>query len=130
MNAVSDFVHGYMVAILFAECDLNRTDESDDTSLESEGYTVDDIAEKSATTLRAEAVAFYWANRRTLRAAYCCDNAYTPERAGHDFYFTQAGHGVGYWDRGLGAIGGRLTDACGRQEFCCFVNDDGRVVIE
>ena len=32
------------------------------------------------------------------------------ELAGHDFAITRNGHGAGFWDRGLGAIGDTLTD--------------------
>lgn len=38
-----------------------------------------------------------------LRAAW--------ERAGHDFWLTRNGHGAGFWDRGLGALGERLSEA-------------------
>jgi hypothetical protein len=39
---------------------------------------------------------------------YCEDS---PEhRAGHDFWLTRQGHGTGFWDRGLGDLGGRLTE--------------------
>ena len=34
-----------------------------------------------------------------------------PERIGHDFWLTQRHHGAGFWDRGLGELGQRLTDA-------------------
>jgi hypothetical protein len=30
---------------------------------------------------------------------------------GHDFYLTRNGHGTGFWDRGYGERGKRLTDA-------------------
>lgn len=33
--------------------------------------------------------------------------------AGHDFWLTRAGHGVGFWDRGLGELGDRLSALCG-----------------
>lgn len=33
------------------------------------------------------------------------------EASGHDLWLTQAGHGCGFWDRGLGELGERLTDA-------------------
>ncbi|MNR87614.1 hypothetical protein D3C72_185120 [compost metagenome] len=33
------------------------------------------------------------------------------ECAGHDFWLTRCGHGVGFWDRGLGELGQRLTEA-------------------
>jgi hypothetical protein len=36
----------------------------------------------------------------------------SPTQAGHDFWLTRNGHGAGFWDRGLGEVGRRLTDAC------------------
>lgn len=33
------------------------------------------------------------------------------DQAGHDFLLTRNGHGVGFWDRGLGERGQRLTAA-------------------
>ena len=33
-----------------------------------------------------------------------------PERIGHDFYLTRNRHGAGFWDRGLGELGDRLTE--------------------
>lgn len=33
------------------------------------------------------------------------------QRHGHDFFLTRNGHGAGYWDRGYGSLGDRLTDA-------------------
>jgi hypothetical protein len=30
-------------------------------------------------------------------------------QAGHDFWLTRAGHGTGFWDRGLGKLGDKLT---------------------
>lgn len=44
--------------------------------------------------------------------------AFAPEDvddcAGHDFYLTRCGHGTGFWDRDLGDIGDKLTDAAHR----------------
>lgn len=36
----------------------------------------------------------------------------TAEQAGHDFWLTRNGHGAGFWDRGRGDAGRRLSDAC------------------
>lgn len=33
----------------------------------------------------------------------------SPDQAGHDFWLTRNGHGAGFWDRGLGRIGDKLT---------------------
>ena len=32
------------------------------------------------------------------------------EMIGHDFWLTSQGHGAGFWDRGLGDLGDKLTD--------------------
>jgi hypothetical protein len=34
-----------------------------------------------------------------------------PEQIGHDFWLTRCGHGAGFWDRGSGPVGQKLTDA-------------------
>lgn len=34
-----------------------------------------------------------------------------PEQVGHDFWLTRNHHGAGFWDRGLGELGDRLTKA-------------------
>ena len=47
---------------------------------------------------------------------------------GHDFFLTRNGHGAGFWDRGLGALGLRLTDASkpyGETNY--WLDDNGRV---
>lgn len=49
-----------------------------------------------------------------------------PGQVGHDFCLTRNGHGAGFWDRGLGELGDRLTAACrpyGTQDG--YVGDDG-----
>jgi hypothetical protein len=33
------------------------------------------------------------------------------EQFGHDLLLTRSGHGAGFWDRGLGELGDRLTSA-------------------
>lgn len=34
----------------------------------------------------------------------------TPEQIGHDFWLTRNGHGAGFWDRGHGELGDKLSD--------------------
>ena len=48
--------------------------------------------------------------------------------AGHDFWLTRCGHGAGFWDRGVGETGERLTKAAekfGNVDLC--VGDDGKI---
>lgn len=35
---------------------------------------------------------------------------YDAKAAGRDFWYTRNGHGVGFWDRGLGEVGDKLSD--------------------
>lgn len=64
----------------------------------------------SVASLAEECAAFQADHAADLEAAYA--TGYTPEQAGHDFWLTRNHHGAGFWDRGLGAIGDRLTQAC------------------
>ncbi len=50
------------------------------------------------------------------------------EQAGHDFWLTRCGHGAGFWDRGLGEIGDRLTDAAhAAGNVDLYLGDDGKI---
>lgn len=47
-------------------------------------------------------------------------------QSGHDFWLTRNRHGAGFWDRGLGDVGDKLTDlahAAGERDL--YVGDDG-----
>lgn len=51
-------------------------------------------------------------------------------RNGHDFWLTRNGHGAGFWDRGYGKVGDRLTDAAhawGTSDI--YIGDDGKLYV-
>ena len=50
-------------------------------------------------------------NKKLLNEAYEMDSHYGPYNAGRDFWLSRNGHGVGFWDRGLGKIGDHLHEA-------------------
>jgi len=53
------------------------------------------------------------------------------KQAGHDFWLTRNGHGAGFWDRGLGAVGERLTkSAVSFGVVSMYIGDDGKVYQE
>lgn len=66
-----------------------------------------------------------------IRWAYTGDRAAQwsgAELAGHDFALTRNGHGAGFWDRGLGEVGERLSDLARLYgESSWYVGDDGSV---
>lgn len=44
---------------------------------------------------------------------------------GHDIWFTRNRHGVGFWDRGLGKLGDKLTDSAHALGVVyCYLGDD------
>lgn len=50
------------------------------------------------------------------------------DHIGHDFWLTRHHHGAGFWDRGLGDLGDRLTRIAHEfGERPLYVGDDGRV---
>lgn len=98
--------------------------ETDDNGEPLDGaYDTDDLAPESVTEMRAECDDFVGANVMDLADI-------DAEQAGHDFALTRNGHGAGFWDRGLGALGDRLSDAAkvyGTQGLC--VGDDGMLYV-
>ena len=52
------------------------------------------------------------------------------DSAGHDFWLTRNGHGAGFWDRGLGELGDRLSDAATAfGEAHLYAGDDGKLYL-
>lgn len=52
----------------------------------------------------------------------------TDEQLGHDFWLTRNGHGTGFWDRGLGEVGKKLSNVARSFGPCeLYVGDDNRI---
>lgn len=100
--------------LAYIECALwsSSVDFDSDTSFESAGYDVSDLSDDLLAHVIEECADFQNDpdTRALLFAAY--DRVwYSDEQAGHDFWLTRNGHGAGFWDRGLGALGDALTRA-------------------
>jgi hypothetical protein len=88
-----------------------------------ENYGPEDIAPKAMATIREDVSAFVIANWADL-------SEMDPGQAGHDFWLTRNGHGAGFWDRGLGERGDRLTKDCKAWgSVDAYVGDDGAVYV-
>lgn len=84
-------------------------------------HTVDDFDPESLGRMGEDVAAFVTDNWEDLTGI-------TAEAAGHDFYLTRNGHGAGFWDRGLGDLGDRLTrSAKPFGETYAYVGDDNFV---
>jgi hypothetical protein len=116
----------YLVRMLdaYVECALwsSTTCDEDGNNPESmDHYHKADIATECLNEMREDVNAFANDNVADLAGI-------DAGQAGHDFWLTRNGHGAGFWDRGLGDKGDRLTDACrpyGSVDL--YVGDDGLV---
>lgn len=94
-------IAGYVASMLWSS-----TDESDEYG----GVPLDesnewgDIADETMIQIEEDCKDFIEINWNDLQDI-------EPEMAGHDFWLTRNNHGAGFWDRGLGEIGKRLTES-------------------
>lgn len=94
-------------------------------------YSVEDFPEEQRATMKMLIDNFMTENLETLvnsgHVAGWGNDMQKVERIGHDYVLTTGGHGAGFWDRGLGELGDKLTEACraDRHEWYVQVMDDG-----
>lgn len=87
--------------------------------------TVDDIAPEALEEMRADVIAF----THTADEIAGCE-WWTDEQLGHDFWLTRNHHGAGFWDRGQGEAGDKLTAMCEPYGSCdLYTGDDGQVYV-
>lgn len=87
----------YLIALLWSETD------ADGTPLDSTGYG---LSQAAINTAEGDCESFLEIARAEIAKL---PEWYGEEQFGHDFLLTRNGHGVGFWDRGLGDIGRELT---------------------
>jgi hypothetical protein len=107
---IDAMTRGYIIAALWSS---NGSDPDTEEELENlDDFEFSDEAKKEALGI---CTAFYDRHTTDLGAyagTYKPNGGYDVwECAGHDLWLTAAGHGVGFWDRGLGRLGDRLTKA-------------------
>lgn len=79
-------------------------------------YTVEDFADGQRDKMREFLASFMEANLEDLVSTGHVhrygDNSDGIKQIGHDYVLTTGGHGAGFWDRGLGEAGDRLSEVC------------------
>lgn len=131
-HGLDAFTQGFIEAAFFSETscfDSSEffTDEAQERISEGQAdgeipndASVSDIDVDSFAKVKNYCDKFQSDNAELLQEAYAArdglNGEYDEVQAGRDLYFTHAGHGVGYWDRGLGDIGDKLSTAAGRGE--------------
>lgn len=134
MDNLDDFVRHYLIAALWSSTDGDG-EPLDDT------YDIDDLAPETLAAAIADCERFQTVAADLLAQAYGLYDArglsYHPDAgsaqacAGHDFWLTRCGHGVGFWGRGLEVVGDQLAALVGYStEFPpvdLYVGDNGKV---
>lgn len=114
------FLRGYLECALWSSTD--NADESGGAPLD-ENYGIDDFAPEALEAAKADCEAFQEANADDLEATGADD-----DQNGHDFWLTRNRHGAGFWDRGYGEVGERLSEAARVYGgVCLYAGDDGKV---
>jgi hypothetical protein len=107
----------YLVCALWSSMD-------DDTPMD-ETCSIDDVSPDVWKQAREDVGGFV---ALLEREGVQWSDAMSPESFGHDFWLTRNGHGVGFWDRGLGELGDTLTTwASSYGTVYLYVGDDGMV---
>jgi len=116
----NDTLNAYLACALWSSTD-DKGNPLDD------GRSIYDVAPNSIASAMADIDGFI---------EYCTEEGIDPfsdltkEQVGHDFWLTRNGHGAGFWDRGLGELGRKLSDAAttfGHSH--AYVGDDGKVYL-
>lgn len=111
------FLRGYVAAALWSSTD------NDDSPLDQD-HDYFDLPEETIVAMKEDCDDF---------RNFCKENGnmldgIDESQAGHDFWLTRNGHGAGFWDRGLGALGEKLSTACKPYgSVWLYVGDDGKI---
>lgn len=113
---LTDFLLGYATCALWSSNDESDPDGGGGEPLDK-NYSIEDIADDCLARMAADCERFRRENADDLAAvdselaAMPRDGSSADEMAGHLFWLARNGHGTGYWDRGLGDAGDRLSEA-------------------
>lgn len=127
-SGMDEFTRAYIEAAFWTSTD--ESDESGGRPMD-ENYGFQDLDEQSVQEIIQDCQKFQEENAADLEefSELMSGKEWSGmEQAGHDFWLTRNGHGVGFWDRDAGEVGERLTKASEAfGEAYLFVNDDGTV---
>ena len=121
---LDSFTRAYLECALWAETD-NLTPGGGDPL--ERNYSTGDFAPEALQQAIDDCKRFQEENAELLESAdYNHPKYLDSEMAGHDFWLSRNGHGAGFWDRGLGNVGDKLSDAAKAFGECnVYVGDDG-----
>lgn len=126
LDSIDDFTRAYIEAALWSSTDNSREDGGDPLD---KNYGPEDLSDEALARIVCDCSEFQIRHEELLARAEYNDSEWSDdELAGHDFWLTRNGHGCGFWDRGLGDVGDKLTKAAKAAGECnLIVGDDGKV---
>lgn len=110
VNYVRHATHAALEALLWSETD-------DDGNPLDDTFIVYDITGDDLPVFCEQVRVFVRDNARDLESI-------DPEQCGRDFVLTRNGHGAGFWDRGMGELGDRLTESAHAYGECRLIIGD------
>ena len=117
---VAKMVDAYAECAVWSSLDWDNQIGGNPQPMDAE-YSTDDLGEDAWDSFRTDCEDFADANSVDLADM-------DAEQAGHDFWLTRNRHGAGFWDRGLGERGDRLTKAAHVYgEVDLWVGEDGKI---
>lgn len=102
IDSLDDFTRAYIECALWSSTEISEDGDMGEPL--DANYFIEDIALKTLREMVADCRAFQKDNAADLAGL-------DASQCGHDFWLTRNGHGAGFWDRGLGALGERLSQA-------------------
>lgn len=121
-NTISRTLQAYIECALWSSHD--ESDESGGEPMDA-NYSIDDLAPETLAQMQSD-VDDFTSNPEITELLE--QSGLSDEQIGHDFWLTRNRHGAGFWDRGLGDVGRKLTDfAHPYGEVNLYVSDDGRI---
>lgn len=113
----NEFFDQYLETLLWSSTDMDTEQPLDDD------YGIYDFEPNCLANIKSEALDYFYTSRHLW---YSTPDNYGLTLHAHDFALTRNGHGAGYWDRGLGRLGDKLTKACEAYgNIDLYVGDDG-----
>ena len=111
-------MNGYLEAMAFTEM------HSDNPELKDR--TPDDLSDEARNSIASDLIHFLMQHGALIEQYMM--GGQSAAQLGHDIWLTRNRHGVGFWDRGLGDLGDKLTKAAHTLgESCVYLGDDGKV---
>lgn len=108
------YLRGYLEAAIW-------TDEEELRSDLNEYVSIDDLSEEAIADALTDVNTF-------IEKAGDLIVGMEPNQVGHDLWLTRNSHGAGFWDRGLGEVGDKLSEIAremGGKDI--YMGDDGKL---